>query len=158
VPGGATNLDQLIKASGATVYKYRTEAEKLAQEKASDHTPTGPVEPAALEKHQKKLVLEDGLRNGEISRGDVFRSLPQREANEVIENSRMTPLQVRFNRLPLNNAVDVWALATPTERDELHKLLLDKRRSYIQNHTPAQRNEDPVWLKLQSLYADLHQR
>ena len=58
----------------------------------------------------------------------------------------------------LNDAVDVWALATPTERDELHKLLWDKRRSYIQNHTPAQRNEDPIWRKMQSEYGDLRGR
>jgi hypothetical protein len=38
-PADATNADQLVKAGGATVYKYRTEAENLAQRKASDHMP-----------------------------------------------------------------------------------------------------------------------
>jgi hypothetical protein len=56
--------------------------------------------------------------------------------------------QARFNRLPLNDALDVWALATPTEKDQLHRLMWAKRLEYIQRHTPAQRNEDPTWLKL----------
>jgi hypothetical protein len=34
----------------------------------------------------------------------------------------------------------------------------DKRLNYIKSSTPAQQREDPVWLKLQSVYGDLHQR
>jgi hypothetical protein len=158
IPGQATTADQLIKAAGASVYKYRTEAEKLAQEKASDHMPSGPVDPEQLAKHHRNIVLEDGLRNGEVSPGEIVRLLPQREATQIIQNSKMTPLQARFNRLPLKDAVDVWALATATERDQLHKLLWDKRRTYMQSHTPAQRRDDSTWLKLQSVYADLKGR
>lgn len=153
--GGLDNKDQAIKAAGATVYKYKTEASKLAQEKASDHMPSGAVDPDQLEAHQRNLRLEDGLRNGEISRGDVLRTLPAREANTIISQARMTPLQARFTRLPLKDALSVWDVATPKEKDELHSLLWKKRVAYIQSHTGSQRNSDPVWRKMQSVYGDI---
>jgi hypothetical protein len=154
-PGGLTNVDQLIKAGGASVYRYRTEAENLAQKKASDHMPSGPVDDKELAHHQRNLKIEDQVRNGQISKGDVRRLLPQREANQILQNSAMTPLQARFNRLPLNDALDVWNLATPSEKDSLHKLLWNKRLSYIQSHSSTQRSEDPVWRKMQTVYGDL---
>src|SRR5258708_18258142 len=154
--GGLTTKDQLVKAAGATVYTYRTEAEKLAQEKASDHMPSGPVNPEQLAAHQRNISLEDGLRNGEISRGEVLRKLPGRDAEQIIRNAGMTPLQARFVRLPLNDALDVWAVATDKEKDDLHRLLWNKRVNYIQSHSPSQRGSDPVWIKLQKTYADLN--
>lgn len=158
IPEGPSNIDQIAKAAGATVNRYRTEAEKLAAEKASDHTPTGPVDPDELAKHQRNILLEDGLRNGEISRGQIMRLVSQREAGEIIQNARLTPLQARFNRLPMKDALDVWSIATPAERDQLHSLLWKKRLSYIQSHTPIQRAADPTWRKIQSVYADLRGR
>lgn len=157
IPGSLTELDQVIKAAGATVYQYKTEAEKLAQEKASDHASTGPVNPEDLKAHQQKILLEDALRSGEISRGQVLRisGLSGREANEIIRDARMTPLQARFNRLPLRDALDVFAIATPKEKDDLHTLLWQKRRAYIQTHTSRERAIDPVWRKLQSVYGDV---
>jgi hypothetical protein len=157
--GGLSNADQSVKALGGTVYKYRTEAERLAQEKASDHMPSGPVDPAQLAAHQRNLSLEDGLRNGEISRGEVLRKLPAREAQTVIQQSKMSPLQARFTRLPLKDALSVWAIATPKERDDLHALLWKKRLAYLQSHSNGnERNADPTWRKLQSVMADLHGR
>lgn len=155
VPGGLSSLDQLTKAAGATAYRYRTEAERIAQEKASDHMPSGQVDPDELAKHQRNIKLEDGIRNGEISKGVIRQHLPEREANQIIQNAGMTGLQARFNRLPMKDALDVWALATSVEKDQLHALLWKKRLAYIQNHTPAQRNNDPTWHKMQSVYGDL---
>lgn len=154
--GGLDNKDQAIKAAGATVYKYSTEAEKLAQEKASNHMPSGPVDDDQLEAHQRNIRMEDGLRNGEISRGDVLRSMPAREANTVIQQARMTPLQARFTRLPLKDALAVWEIATPKEKDDLHSLLWKKRVSYIQSHTGSQRSSDPTWQRMQKVMGDLH--
>lgn len=155
LPGFSTNADQLTKAAGATVYTYHTEAENLAQRVASDHMPSGPVDPRELRTHQRNIMLEDGLRTGDVSRGDVLRLLPRRQAEELIKNSNMTPLQGRFARLPLSDALDVWSLATPAEKDSLHSLLWKKRLNYIQEHTPAQRDVDPAWKKMQNVYGDL---
>jgi hypothetical protein len=153
--GGLTTKDQLIKSGGFTVYKYRTEAEKLAQEKASDHMPSGPVDASQLAAHQRNIRLEDGLRSGDVSRGQVRHMLPAREAEQLIDAARMTPLQARFTRLPLKDALDVWELATPTEKDELHSMLWKKRVNYIQSHTASQRSEDPAWMKMKKVMADL---
>lgn len=150
-------IDQAAKASGATIYRYRTEAEKLAQEKASDRMPTGPVDPRQLAVHQRNIRLEDALRNGEIGPGTIYHAMPAREAHQIINNSRMTPLQARFDRLPLNDALDVWQIATPSEKDTLHSLLWKKRIAYIRTHTAAQRADDPTWEKMQKIYGDLSQ-
>jgi hypothetical protein len=157
-PTGASTVDQLVKAGGATVYKYRTEAEKIAQQIASDHMPTGPVDDAQLAAHQKVLKAEDGLRNGQIGKGDVRREFTVREADQVIKNANMTPLQARFERLPLGDALRVWEVATPQERDLLHTQLWKKRVSYMKTHTPSERASDPAYEKLQKVMADLYGR
>jgi hypothetical protein len=81
--------------------------------------------------------------------------LPSREAEQLIDAARMTPLQARFTRLPLKDALDVWELATPTEKDELHSMLWKKRVNYIESHTASQRSEDPTWMKMKKVMADL---
>lgn len=157
-PTGASTVDQLVKAAGATVYKYRTEAEKIAQQIASDHMPTGPVDDAELAAHQKVLKAEDGLRNGQIGKGDVRREFTIREADQIIKNANYTPLQARFERLPLGDALRVWEVATPQERDSLHRQLWSKRISYLKSHTPVERANDPVYAKLQKTMGDLYGR
>lgn len=152
-----SNSDQVLKAMGASVYKYRTEAENLAMQKASDHMPSGPVSPINLANHMRNLRLEDGLRTGAISRGQVYRDLPKREAEEIIKMSKMTPLQARFERLPLADAVDVWELATSSEKDLLHKQLWKKRVNYLKEHNPRERATDPTWAKAQKTFDNMMQ-
>jgi len=152
-----SNSDQVLKALGASVYKYRTEAENLATQKASDHMPSGPVSPINLANHMRNLRLEDGLRSGAISRGQVYRDLPKREAEEVIKMSKMTPLQARFERLPLADAVDVWELATPSEKDLLHQQLWKKRLNFAKEHNARERANDPTWIKAQKTFDNMMQ-
>ena len=64
-------LEQVAKGVGGNVARYRTEAEKLADQYASDRMPSGPVEPENLAAHQKELNLEDAVRQGSISPGQL---------------------------------------------------------------------------------------
>jgi hypothetical protein len=160
--GDLGNLDQLYKATGGNVYKYRTEAEKLAQQYASDRMPSGPVNKENLKHHQEDLMLEDALRAGQVTKGQMLQKISKRRVDEIVkrvhggtDNGPMSPLQARFDRLPMSDAINVWDAATKSEKDELKSMLWKKRLSYIKQHTAAQRADDPAWRKLQSIYADL---
>jgi hypothetical protein len=59
-----SNTDQVTKALGGTVTPYRTVAEKLTGQLASDRNSTGPVDQAGLAKHQARMQSEDSLRMG----------------------------------------------------------------------------------------------
>lgn len=65
LPSGLTNLDQAVKAAGFTAMPYKTEAEKLASQLASDRMPTGTIDPEQLQRHQVKIAAEDALSRGE---------------------------------------------------------------------------------------------
>jgi hypothetical protein len=117
--------------------------------------PSGPVDQDALKAHQKELALEDQLRQGTITKGQLHQMISPRRAEELIKRENMTPLQARFDRLPLSEALNVWASATPTEKDQLSKQLWKKRYAWLKAHPGAERSGEPVWRKLQDAYGDL---
>ena len=148
-------LEQVAKGVGGNVARYRTEAEKLADQYASDRMPSGPVEPENLAAHQKELNLEDAVRQGSISPGQLKHMIAPRRAEELMKRINLTPLQARFDRLPLSEALNVWASATPTEKSQLSKQLWKKRYDWLNEHPADERAGEPVWRKLQDTYADL---
>ena len=127
----------------------------MADQYASDRMPTGPVDPDKLAAHQKELALEDQLRAGEISKGQLRHIIAPRRAEELEKRKDMTPLQARFDRLPLSEALNVWASATNVEKDQLSKQLWKKRHAWLKEHPGPERASEPVWRKLQNAYADL---
>ena len=153
--------EQIYKATGGRVYKYKTEAEKLAEQYASDRMPTGPVDPEHLRAHQEDIRLEDAYRAGKIGKGDILQHVSKRRADEIIRRAPLSPLQARFDRLPLSEAINVWDAASKSEKNELVHMppksssLWKKRVNYLNQHTAAQRADDPTWRKLQSVYGDL---
>ena len=148
-------LQQVGKGLGASVARYRTEAEKMADQYASDRMPSGPVDQEHLAAHQKDLALEDALRQGQISKGQLKNQVAARRADEIARRVNMTPLQARFDRLPISEALNVWAAATPSEKDTLHEQLWKKRVAWMKLHTGAERANEPVWRKMQATFADI---
>jgi hypothetical protein len=153
---GDLNALQLgAKAAGLSPYRYNTEAEKLAQQYASDRMESGPVNPENLRAHQEDIRLEDAYRKGQVSKGEIMQKVSKRRADEIVRRAPMAPLQARFDRLPLSEAINVWDVASRSEKDQLASLLWKKRVSFIKQHNAAQRIDDPTWRKLQHVYADL---
>ena len=148
-------LQQAAKGLGAQVARYRTEAEKMADQYASDRMPSGPVDPEHLAAHQKELALEDALRQGQITKGQLKNKVAARRADEIERRVNMTPLQARFDRLPMSEALNVWEAATPSEKDTLHTQLWKKRVAWLKLHPGAERVNEPVWRKMQSVFADM---
>lgn len=157
-----TTPEQIAKAAGGTVSRYRTEAEKLADQYASDRMPSGPVNREELAQHQKELNLEDAFRQGKIARGDLERMLPKRRVTDIIRRTRgglnngpMNPLQARFDRLPMSEQIDVWNAATPSEKNLLHAQMFTRRQAWLKQHPPAERENEPIWRKMQDTFGDL---
>jgi len=137
------------------VYKYRTEAEKLAQQYASDRMPSGPVDKEELAKHQKEIQLEDAFRAGQINRADLNQQLPKRRVTDIIRRQDMNALQARFDRLPMSEKINVWDAATKSEKDLLHAQLWKARQAWLKQHRPSERENEPVWRKMQATFGDL---
>jgi hypothetical protein len=152
--GDVSNPEMVSKILGASVYTYRTSAEKLAQELASDRMPSGPVTDEQLPKHQRNIRLEDALRNGNVTPGQVRQQLPRMEAQAILDNATLTPLQARFKRLPLAEKLRVWDIALPREKEQLQSELKAARQAYIRTHKPSQRAQDPTWQKLLTVFAN----
>jgi hypothetical protein len=153
--GPLTNFEQLYKATGGNVARYRTEAEKMADQYASDRMPTGPVDKEHLEAHQKDLALEDAYRKGLINKAQLKQQVAGRRADEIVRRAPLNPLQARFDRLPMSEALDVWNAATRGEKDLLHTQLWKKRQAWLKLHKPGERINEPVWRKMQSAFGDL---
>ena len=117
--------------------------------------PSDVLDDAAVAKHQEKIEAENNLRQGMMTPSEVMSQFSHAEAKEIIRNSKQTKLQALFERLPLSDALDVWNLATPSERDTLHTLLWKKRLAYLKNTKPSQRYREPVFQKMQNVYGDL---
>src|SRR2546422_3605959 len=125
---------QIAKALGASVYQYKTQAEKLAIELASDRTETGPVTDDMLAKHRLRLQAEDDVRRYliETSAGKSDANPPTlaafsaHERKQIVEHARLSRLQGLVEKLPALDALQVYDRATPTEQQEL-KLVLRKK-------------------------------
>jgi hypothetical protein len=159
--GGLTNFDQSMKAAGASVQKYRTEAEKMAMQFASDRTESGPVDPADLEKHQQKMKLEDGLRDGSITAQQVAQVVPPKEAREIIRATEPingqapTLLQLRVKMLPMKDAIQVYQAGTKTEQAELLPILQKKLTQFLKSKSTEEMSSDAVYKELQQIFPQL---
>jgi len=163
-----TNTDQVVKAIGGTATVYRTEAQKLASELASNHTEDGVVDSALLERHKKVMQLEDELRSGRLALPDLYArvydgELSQLDAKRIVDNVRQThgmtadaaALYTRASRLPTSALLQVYDVATPTEKQVLTPLVRKSAVAYLKKSvrslTPAERRADPTLARVRQL-------
>jgi hypothetical protein len=164
-----TGTDQLVKSIGGTVQPYRSEAEKLAGQIASNRTESGPVDDSQLRRHQAVLHLEDEIRGGRAGIPDlnqlvVSGQLAPEQAKQVVANIKHTagldPEKARLwsaaSRAPMKDFLQIYSVATPDEKNALAQLLIKKRIAYIKRAnttlTPQERAADPTLRQLQRLF------
>jgi hypothetical protein len=143
-----SNFAQVLQSFGAENYLYRTQAEKLAGQLASNRAPSGPVDARQLATHLQKLRAEDELRVGRNPDLTLFSPTDRRE---ITRNARLTPLQARFTRLPMTDALQVWDAATTAEKAELSQELIKKKSAYMKklyNEGPEARASDRTYRRL----------
>jgi hypothetical protein len=165
------NIGQVVKAVGGTAASYRTEAQKLAANLASNHSEDGVLDSTQLQRHRVLMQFEDNLRQGTMTmpqlNGLVINGqLPQADAKKITENLRVTQkltpdqasLYTRASRLPAKELLDVYDLSTDTEKQALIPLVLKARRTYtkraMSDETPVERMRDPVLRRLSSIRTD----
>lgn len=164
-----TSGEQAAKAAGLTVLPYKTEAQKLAAQIASDHSETGPVDPAMLQRHQLLMKFEDDLRAGKTTLPEIHElaingSLPPEDVKKIAQNYAKTKdmngdlasLYTRASRLPAKDLLDVFDAGTPSEKTALLPLVKTARRKYVANAMktmqPSERVKDPVLQRFVKMY------
>jgi len=145
---------QVLQSLGAENYVFRSQAEKLAAQLASNRAPSGPVDSTQLAKHLQKLRAEDELRQGGQPNLLLF---DPNDRREITRNARLTPLQARFARLPMPDALQVWDTATPNEKAELTEELIKKKNAYMRkayNAGPETRAKDRTYRRLVKMFSE----
>lgn len=123
----------------------RTKAETLAIELGKRYAPQDPLTEEQFDRHQQSRNLLEKLRNRDIAPADVIHAVPrgeitERDAKRVIQLSHQPPIVSMFQRLPLEDALKVWNVATPQEQQQLRRGLVRKASS-LENQPPAKRRE-----------------
>lgn len=157
----------VLRGVGATAVPNQTSAERTAKELSSNHTESGPVDEARLDRHQKLLQLEDDLRNNKVSqqefyqmvdRGEIHRDEAKQIHTVMKEtegmNDRLANLYTKSSRLPAQEFLDVYSVATPEERQILLPLLQKKAKSYfkkVAEYTPEEKAKDRTYRRMREM-------
>lgn len=157
----------ILRGAGFTPLQNRTTAETTARELASDRSPSGPVKPEQLERHQTVIDLENKLASKEIDMEAVDAALKagkisRKDLTDIQKNLRETQLMGQADarlyryasRLPVDDFLKVWSVATPPERRDLRPLLLKKYQAYTKEAVPS----DPVYQRLRAIFSETTQR
>jgi hypothetical protein len=147
------NFGQVLQSFGAENYLYRTQAERLASQLASNRAPSGPVDSSQLANHLRKLRVEDDIRAGHNPDLSLF---APNERREIVKNGGRSALSARASRLPMNEFMQVWDAATAQERAELSSELIRKKNAYVRklsSEGPEARANDKVYRRLMTMFA-----
>ena len=92
--------------------------------------------------------MEDEIRAGRNSDLTFFSPNDRRE---ILWNARLTPLQARFTRLPMREALAVWDAATTAEKAELTQELIKKKNSYMRK-AYNEGTKDKTYRRLEGMF------
>jgi hypothetical protein len=129
--GAQDPAGQFMRSFGIARTPNRSAAEQLAIQKASARGSQGAIPQEQLAQHQMIHNLTDQLRDGQITNQQVVQALrdgtiSRQQAERVIKESRLSPLAARLVNLPINDALDVYEIATSQEKTQLQPLMMKK--------------------------------
>lgn len=165
------NLGQAVKAAGITAEVYRTPAQKLAIDLASQRDEGGTLNPVQLRHLEALGKIEDGLRSGTMTYQQLedahdFGALTPDDYKKIRENLKLTHgldpdtarMVTKVNRMTAPDALQVWDVATPREKTALINVMIRKKRSYMKkafrSETPQERLNDGTFLRLRSMFQE----
>jgi hypothetical protein len=110
----------------------QTPAERLAHEDTVRIMPQGPRTREQFEHSRLLHSYENRLASGDMKLGDLRQEVGSgritgRDAETIARTSRLSPIERDFNRLPLNDALDVWDKANAQEKKMLRAMLVRKQ-------------------------------
>jgi hypothetical protein len=142
-----TVVSQFGRGAGIQTTQNRSVAENLAIQKMSARSPEGRVEQGQLESHQLANQMVDQVRNHEIGTPEIMQALmdgkiTRNQAARIVKESVLPPLAGRVSSLPLNDALDVYSMATNAEKAtlwlEMQRKVAAFRKTEIKTKTPQQ--------------------
>lgn len=134
-PADYNLLDSFLQAIGASSTRYRSSAERTAQELGSEHGTFSPNDEQTFRRDNVKRLIK-GLREGSAKPADVQASvregkITKRDAKNILERSRYPEQHAQliqsFRSLPIGDALDIWDEAAPEEKKILRPYLAQKR-------------------------------
>lgn len=135
---GASALESFFGVTPASSTVYRTKAEDLVRR----YLPPSVHTAAGNEKAEEARQLREGIRiggadgKGQAQAAVATGLLSRRQVQNAVRGAGMTPLQAGFQHLTLEQALNVYDVATPSERATLRSLLERNAVSGLQNAAP----------------------
>jgi hypothetical protein len=123
--------------------KPKTHAEKMARKFIRESMPDKAREDEEIETDRKRADLRDRSRRGEdVSAGiaALGSKLTPRQAKTILAARNKTRLQEDFNRLGPKEALVVWSVASPPQREELRQLM-ERKAALIDLRPPDEQEE-----------------
>jgi hypothetical protein len=146
---GISGVESLFGITPAPATVYRTKAEDLMQSYLPPLHRTKEEAEAARARRSLRQAMRSGDHDasaGLIAGG----TLTSRQVQNAQRMSGMTPLQIGFQRLTADQAIQVYEVASPEERREIRPML-EHKGALIKNAPPAQQPE--LFRRYRSVYA-----
>ena len=140
-----TPVQQFGRGLGVQTNPNRSVAENLAIQKVSARGPEGAVEQGQIQSHQLANRMIDQVRNHEIGTQELTQAvldgkITRDQAARITKEALMPPLTGRVASLPLSDALDVYAVATQAEKQEL---LPEMQKKIATFHHNSNRTKTP---------------
>ncbi|KKK54510.1 hypothetical protein LCGC14_3083960, partial [marine sediment metagenome] len=134
----------LLQSLGIGTFQYRTAAERLAGQYVGDLMPSRGTTAEQRKKSRFRRQLITRIQAGDkAARKEALAALRDKTINQndysiILRDSRRPRIYNLVNRLPLEQAMDVWEKASKEERKAIYTLML-RKRSLLMNETPERR-------------------
>ena len=121
----------------------QTKAETLAHEINASHREISGRTEEQVDETKIMYSLENEFRTHDPKAQDDLQKayktgqVSKYQMREVIANSKLTPLQKQVRRMGLDDATDVYNVATDAEKAQLQTMMERKKENYDRNHATA---------------------
>jgi len=126
----------------APQYITKSAAEKKATDFVVRKLPQGSRTKQEFKEAQERKDIRRSLKKGDrnkLIRAEREGRITERQKTTLEADAKLTNLQRLFKRLALEDAVEVYRVATKEERRKLYKVLRKKYKSKMKSATPAQK-------------------
>jgi hypothetical protein len=136
--------ESMLQSLGVGTFQYRTEAERMAGQYVADIMPSRGLRGEEKERSLLRRRLMDRIRRGDKDARKEARAalrdkaINQNDYNLILRESRRPRIYTLVNRLPLEQALDVYEEATEKERKIIRPIIL-RKRNLLQNEPPERR-------------------
>jgi hypothetical protein len=135
-------LISITGISSAPSYITRSPAQKLMARILAERIPHKTRTKEEFERSTYRKVLKDRLRKGEvIDRKEAIDMLGHSSYRRLLRESRLSSFADSFNRLGLEDALNVYSISNKREREQV-KRILRRKYTHARSHTKTKEIRD----------------